>query len=194
MTRTDYLAELDKYLQKLPKEDYQEAMDYYIEYFNEAGPEKEKEVIKELGSPKEAAQEILARLLDESLEQETDNSKHLGKIIWLTILSILAAPVTIPLVIALLSTIVVIIGTSVLFIFTLILLGLFLLANGIYMVFESFTYLSTSLASTSLSLGIGIIMASLSIITIIICIQVCSILIRICGRLVHKFLRKGRKA
>ncbi|WP_368077983.1 DUF1700 domain-containing protein, partial [Streptococcus pyogenes] len=38
MTRTEYLAELDKYLRKLPREDYHEAMEYYIEYFDEAGP------------------------------------------------------------------------------------------------------------------------------------------------------------
>jgi len=36
MTRTEYLAQLDKYLKKLPRHDYQEAMDYFIEYFDEA--------------------------------------------------------------------------------------------------------------------------------------------------------------
>ena len=40
MTKVDYLAKLDKYLRKLPKEDYQEAMDYFSEYFEEAGLEK----------------------------------------------------------------------------------------------------------------------------------------------------------
>ena len=38
MKRTEYLAQLDKYLKKLPKNDYQEAMDYFVEYFDEAGP------------------------------------------------------------------------------------------------------------------------------------------------------------
>ena len=31
MTRTEYLAELEKYLKKLPRKDYQEAMDYFTE-------------------------------------------------------------------------------------------------------------------------------------------------------------------
>lgn len=48
MTRTEYLAELDKYLRKLPREDYHEAMEYYIEYFDEAGPDKESQVIDDL--------------------------------------------------------------------------------------------------------------------------------------------------
>ena len=38
MTRTEYLAELEKYLKKLPRKDYQEAMDYFTEYFDEVGP------------------------------------------------------------------------------------------------------------------------------------------------------------
>lgn len=65
MTKVEYLAKLDKYLRKLPKEDYQEAMDYFSEYFEEAGPENEAQVIAELGTPKEAARDIISRLLDE---------------------------------------------------------------------------------------------------------------------------------
>ena len=64
MKRTEYLAQLDKYLKKLPKNDYQEAMDYFVEYFDEAGPENEESVIAELGSPKEAAHDIMVNLLD----------------------------------------------------------------------------------------------------------------------------------
>ena len=41
MTRTEYLAQLDHYLKKLPAKDYQEAMDYFTEYFDEVGPEGE---------------------------------------------------------------------------------------------------------------------------------------------------------
>ena len=53
MTRTEYLAQLEKYLKKLPAKDYQEAMDYFTEYFDEVGPEGEAAAIAELGSPKE---------------------------------------------------------------------------------------------------------------------------------------------
>ena len=55
MTRTEYLAQLEKYLKKLPAKDYQEAMDYFTEYFDEVGPEGEAAAIAELGNPKEAA-------------------------------------------------------------------------------------------------------------------------------------------
>lgn len=64
MTRTEYLAQLDNYLKKLPQTDYQEALDYFTEYFDEVGPEGESAAMAELGSPKEAAHEIIINLLD----------------------------------------------------------------------------------------------------------------------------------
>ena len=51
MTKTEYLAKLTKYLRKLPQKDYEEALEYFMEYFEEAGPENEAQVIAELGKP-----------------------------------------------------------------------------------------------------------------------------------------------
>ena len=69
MTRTEYIAKLTKYLRKLPQQDYEEAIEYFMEYFEEAGPEKEARVIAELGTPKEAAHEVISRLLEEKIER-----------------------------------------------------------------------------------------------------------------------------
>ena len=52
MTRTEYIAKLTKYLRKLPQQDYEEAIEYFMEYFEEAGPENEARVIAELGDRK----------------------------------------------------------------------------------------------------------------------------------------------
>ena len=35
MTRDEYLGQLSKYLKKLPKADYDDAMEYFTEYFSE---------------------------------------------------------------------------------------------------------------------------------------------------------------
>ena len=78
MTKVEYLAKLDKYLRKLPKEDYQEAMDYFSEYFEEAGPENEAQVIAELGTPKEAARDIISRLLDEKIIDQEKTPKSIA--------------------------------------------------------------------------------------------------------------------
>lgn len=66
MTRKEYMEQLRKYLKRLPKEDYENAIEYFSEYFDEAGPENEQHVMEELGEPKEAARELLLNLLQES--------------------------------------------------------------------------------------------------------------------------------
>ena len=65
MTRQEYMEELKKYLKRLPQEDFDNAIEYFSEYFEEAGPEKEQQVMRELGEPKEAARELFLNLLQE---------------------------------------------------------------------------------------------------------------------------------
>ena len=55
MTKTEYMKLLSKKLRRLPKEDYNRAVEYFEEYFAEAGPENEQQAIRDLGSPEEAA-------------------------------------------------------------------------------------------------------------------------------------------
>jgi hypothetical protein len=74
MTRTDYLAALEKYLKTLPEADYKEAMDYFTEYFEDAGSENEALVIKELGDPRDAAEEIIRSLSVHSTEEINSDS------------------------------------------------------------------------------------------------------------------------
>lgn len=60
MNKLDFLSQLAKNLAKLPKEEVKSALDYYEEYFNDAGNEKEELVVKELGSPAKVASQIIA--------------------------------------------------------------------------------------------------------------------------------------
>ena len=39
MTSQEYLNQLQKYLKKLLQSDYEDAMEYFTEYFADAGPE-----------------------------------------------------------------------------------------------------------------------------------------------------------
>ncbi len=59
MTKYEYLAKLEQLLSSLPEQERRDAMNYYEEYFVSAGPEKEAEAIRELGTPEEAARKIL---------------------------------------------------------------------------------------------------------------------------------------
>ncbi|WP_253288586.1 DUF1700 domain-containing protein [Blautia sp. MSJ-19] len=106
MTREEYMAKLQKYLRKLPKQDYEDAIEYFNEYFSDTDEEGQQKLMEELGTPKEAAADLMCNLLDRKLqEQDTDIEEKKGKkgIITLSVLAILSTPVTVPLFIALLA-------------------------------------------------------------------------------------------
>ena len=107
MSREEYLNQLHKYLRKLPRQDYEDAMEYFTEYFQETDEEGAEELMKELGTPKEAARELMANLLNKKIEDhqnyETDGQtraeqKGSGKhVVWIALLVLFAAPVGAPL-------------------------------------------------------------------------------------------------
>ncbi len=57
-----FLAQLEQLLYDIPKEEREEAMDYYRSYFDDAGAENEAAVIEELDSPQKIAQGLKEEL------------------------------------------------------------------------------------------------------------------------------------
>ena len=68
MNRKDFLRRLQLELYKLPRHEIDDAIAYYNEYFEEAGPEAEEDVIRELGSPSRIATQIKADYAVRQLE------------------------------------------------------------------------------------------------------------------------------
>lgn len=193
MKKTEYLAELDRYLRKLPEADYKEAMEYFTEYFDEAGEDKEEEVIRELGTPKEAANEIIHNILGKTLVE--DKPRSYKQTLTIAVLAILAAPIGLPLVIALLGFL---LGVA-LFILGILLAGVILLlalfAVGIfYMVDAVNLWQQVSLSAASISFGGGMFAVGVGLLACLILYQ----LIKLCGRglllLIHTLTKKGEKA
>ena len=163
MTREEYMAKLQKYLRKLPKQDYEDAIEYFNEYFSDTDEEGQQKLMEELGTPKEAAADLMCNLLDRKLqEQDTDIEEKKSKkgIITLSVLAILSTPVTVPLFIALLavlfavaSCVVCVIFSDFIAAFGVLLIGGKLLLRGLV----SFPYsLSGALTVTGCGLfGIG---------------------------------------
>lgn len=58
MTRQEYMQQLAALLTAMPEAERRDALDYYEEYFDAAGPEKEAHTIQELGSPQNVAEKI----------------------------------------------------------------------------------------------------------------------------------------
>ncbi len=58
MTRQEYMQQLAALLAAMPEAERRDALDYYEEYFDAAGPEKEAQTIQELGSPQNVAEKM----------------------------------------------------------------------------------------------------------------------------------------
>lgn len=138
MNKNEFLGQLEKLLSDLPEDERREAMEYYVEYFDEAGPEKEGDVLKEFGSPKEVADRIHEELAEKGLivydasaaGDGTKEKKDGWKIACIVLLCILAAPVAIPVAAAIVGAVV----SAILAVISAI-AGIFLAACGLTLAF-----------------------------------------------------------
>lgn len=88
MTRTEYMEQLEKHLKKLPRKEYEEAINFFKEYFDEAGPEKEADIIEELGTPREAASDLINNILSRQFEpsyEQQEQVPHSNLRIWIVL-------------------------------------------------------------------------------------------------------------
>lgn len=74
MTRQEYMQQLAALLAAMPEAERRDALDYYEEYFDAAGPEKEAQTIQELGSPRNVAEKIWEGTGAQSSTPMPDNS------------------------------------------------------------------------------------------------------------------------
>lgn len=190
MTREEYMTKLQKYLRKLPKQDYEDAIEYFNEYFSDTDEEGQQRLMEELGTPKEAAAELMGNLLDRKLKEEGEEKKDKKGIAAITILAILSTPVTIPLLVAMLAvlfaaviTVVCVIFSDFIAAFGILLIGGKLLLRGIV----SFPYsISGALTITGCALlGIGCAIL-LYILGIYLCKWTGMLLVKLAQKLVRK--------
>lgn len=206
MTRQEYMEQLKKYLKRLPKEDYENAIEYFSEYFDEAGPQKEQQVMKELGEPKEAARELLLNLLQESVENDQDiveekaavqpeaasggKKRSPGKIILLAILVLCASPVSLALLVGVLAVLLAVVVTATAVIFSLGITSIAATAGGIVTVGFGATLVLKSAAAACMMIGGGFLMTGLGILAGLLTVYICKWCANGIGRLVNRFVRK----
>ena len=194
MTKTEYLAKLTKYLRKLPQKDYEEALEYFMEYFEEAGPENEAQVIAELGTPKEAAHEVITRLLDEKIIEDKSSLRNKTTILWIAILAVLASPVALPILLFFLAILMTLLMIIFAVIVTALALTFALLISGVYTFFTSFSLLSVSLASTLFGVGIGLLMFGGALLLLFASFEICKLFVMLTTLLIKWLIKKGRKS
>lgn len=96
MTRREFMQELRERLYRLPSDERDAALAYYEEYFDEAGSDREQDVIRELGSPASVASRILADYAVKAARQAPYNPGKSLSAIWFVLLAILAMPFALP--------------------------------------------------------------------------------------------------
>lgn len=133
MTKQQYIQIVQYQLNGLDVKDVSDALVYLNEYFEEAGPEHEQDVIAELGAPEKYAAFIRADLaanvpprIPNAARQPQPQSAHSAwKTIGVIVLGIFALPIALPLAIAALALVFAAIVTVLALLFSL---GMVLLA------------------------------------------------------------------
>ena len=192
MTRTDYLTQLETYLNKLPEADRIEAMDYFKELFDDAGSEGEEELIASLGTPKEAAHDVLSNLLDKKVN-EAPAQKNDRQLLHIALLALLVAPIGIPVGIGILMAIIGIFIAAVsviLAFFTVSVTGILL--GGLFII-ESFSVLVEAKSAFILIFGAGLLAIGASSLVLLGISYVARFFGLLIVRLVQWILKKGKR-
>ena len=90
MKRYEYLSQLEALLSALPETERRDALNYYEEYFDAAGPENEEATAAELGSPAEAARKILESEGLPAAEPQPPAKSRAGYL-WIALIVLVAA-------------------------------------------------------------------------------------------------------
>ncbi len=219
MNRETYLKELRKYLKRLPKDDYENAMEYFTEYFDDAG--NDEEAIRELGSPREAASDLLAALLNQktgdassSTFSDASDARADGRrgrrfragdpvpeakekssplsILLIACLAICAAPIAAPLALAALVLLmcgVVVVLCAVLCIF---IFSVCFVIAGAYSLVQGFAVASASVPAFLIISGSSLLAIGLGVLLFVAGIFFCKWLVIRLAKLIQRMLEKRR--
>ncbi len=209
MNRQEYMAALHRALSVLPDEERGIALRFYEEYFDDAGPEHEQEVIEEFGDPAQVAAQILAdyRELVTAIPVDGDNmpppppppeqpqKTHQGVNPWLLVLLVLLAiPIGILLAAALFSAVIGVLAAGFAIPLALV-VSIFAAPFGILVAgvaLSAFSFvLWDSPASALVTLGGGLALIAVGILLGVLVVKLCIRFVPPLVRALVDLLRRG---
>lgn len=165
MNRDEYIRRLEYRLRKLPKEEYDKAISYFMEYFDEAGAENETQAIQDLGTPEMAADQIIREFAVKNAKEPAKDVRHGISAVWIGILAVFAAPIALPfaLMLGLLGLMLVLcffmlVLSACILVVSIVAASIPCIIVGFYMLFHSFANGITTLGFGLVGLGIGILL------------------------------------
>lgn len=157
MNKDEYMKCLTHRLRRLPKEDFDKAISYYTEYFEEAGPENEAQAIHDLGSPELAADQIIRNIAAENAKEPIKDVRHGFYAVWIGILAVFAAPIGIPLALTLGILALTFVFLILVLIFCVFVVTISVAVSAIPCIVVGVWMLFTSFADGMATIGIGLI-------------------------------------
>ena len=184
MNRIDFMRRLELLLSDLPENERREAVQYYNDYFNDAGVENEEEVLESLGTPEEVAGSIREGLREEAREKgefsekgfkqngQKQEKKDAGDryraegrkkgmsasaVALIVICCLVASPVLIPLAITLIVVLAVLGAVFISLVLVFLLVGVVCIVSGVIAFFGSLTELFLAPASAVMGIGMSLI-------------------------------------
>ena len=213
MNRAEFMARLKELLADITEAEREEALNYYEDYFDDAGVENEASVIESLGSPEKVAATIKHGLNDNEGEEgefsETGYTSYTydkdeiattaqtkkrdlsgGMLVVVIILCIFALPILGPVAIAVLSVLFSILCTVAALLFAVMVAGVAIGMSGIVLIVSGIATLIASPVVGVLLAGAGLILAGVGILITILGIW---ILTKVVPPLFRGFINLCRK-
>ena len=161
MNKTEYLNELGKRLKYIPREDREDALEYYTELISDMGFDDSEDVTLKLGSAKEAAKKILDECTQKHVTAYEENKTAKGRatVIWLSILGLLSLPLSLPLAAVVLALVITVIAVFVALLISLAAVAVSLVLAGC--AFLIVMWMAPGIAQKVMVFGLGL--SSLSI-------------------------------
>ena len=194
MNKEQFLNELFRRLKGLPYNEVEGAMHFYEEYFAEAGPENEQNVISELGSPEHVASKIIGEYAINDAEAPPQAGKKKGvKAIWVALIALCASPVAFPLAIAAFVLIISLLATVFSVVVSFAAAGIAITAAGLACFGIGIAALALSFATGIYFMGMGLVCMCGGVLLLYGMVKLFAVTIKGIQRLVGKMLvRRSR--
>ncbi len=185
MNRIEFMTELASLLQDIPVEERRDAMQYYNDYFDDAGEDQERQVIEELESPQKVAEKIKADMAEFRQEEEKPNmpaakeqirqedhqvhkkSDRTLKIILIIAIVLIGLPIVLPMGLGLLCLVCgVIISLFALFM-ALVIAAVAVAASGIALFVSGILCLVPELGAGFMLMGMGLILTVVGVVAVV---------------------------
>lgn len=193
MNREEYMKLLKKQLRKLPKEDFEKAVAYYEEYFDEAGAENERQAIEDLGSPEEAAGQIIRDIAINNTKEPAGGVKKGMNAVWVGILAVFAAPVALPILLFSLLFLLCLLLIVLVMVLCVFASGASIIVAGPIAIAGGFSVITENAAAALCCFGYGLIGIGAGLLLVYAMYHLCRIMINKLIKVFGKMAEKGGK-